>query len=152
MDRRGFLSTLLPLGSALILGVADTALAQVRPRRRRRIRRRIRVRRRIRRHVAVRTIFGRPFWVVPVGLVVGWELAHAGRVVVVKEVKVVEKDGNKIEVATVQDSNGKTEQVEITREDTPENKRDLEGSELPASDMSTPAIEKEEEREEEVDE
>jgi hypothetical protein len=154
MDRRSFLSAFLPLaGTVVLLGATDTAFTQVRPRRRRRIiRRRIRVRRRIRRRVAVRTVFGRPFWVVPVGLVVGWELAHAGRVVVVKEIKVVEKDGNKIEVATVQDSNGKSEQVEITREDTSDNRDNLEGSAIADSDKSTPGIDSETEVEEEVDE
>lgn len=150
MDRRSFLSAFLPAaGVALILGASDSAFGQIR--RRRRIRRRIRVRRRIRRRVVVRTMFGRPFWVVPVGLVVGWELMHRDRVVVVKEIKVVEKDGNKIEVATVQDASGKVEHVEITREDTPENSKDLKGTELPAHDKATPAIESEEEREEEVD-
>jgi hypothetical protein len=55
-------------------------------------------------------------------------------------------------VATVQDSNGKTERVEITREDTADNKDDLEGSVIADRDNSTPGIESEADVEEEVEE
>jgi hypothetical protein len=151
MDRRNFLSAIAALsGTAIALTIEDAQAAPLR-RRRRRVRRRIFVRRRIRRHAFTRVVFGRPFWVVPLGLAVGWELAHADRVVVVKEIKVVEKDGNKIEVATVEDSKGKTEQIEITREDTPENSKALEGSKL-ASNDTAPSVESEEEVEVEEDE
>lgn len=152
MDRRNFLVAIAALsGTAITLSVADAQAGPLR-RRRRRVRRRIFVRRRIRRHAFTRVVFGRPFWVVPLGLVVGWELAHANRVVVVKEINVVEKDGNKIEVATVEDSKGKTEQIEITREDTAENAKNLEGTKLAANDTSTPSVEREEEVEVEEDE
>jgi len=109
--------------------------------------RRIRVRRRIRRVAFTRIVFGRPLWVVPVGLAVGWELMHENRVVVVKETRIVEKEGRKTEVAIVQDGKGKTEQIEITREDTLENGKELDGSMLPDIDKTTPALEREEERE-----
>jgi hypothetical protein len=117
---------------------------------RRRVRRRIRVRRRFRRRAIRRIVFGRPFWVVPVALVVGWELALADRVVVVKETRIIEKEGNKVEVAVVQDSDGKTEQIEITREDTADNAGDLEGSVIADSDKTTPGVDSE--TEVEVDE
>jgi hypothetical protein len=152
MDRRNFLVAIAALsGTALTLNVVDAQAGPLR-RRRRRVRRRIFVRRRIRRHAFTRIVFGRPFWVVPLGLAVGWELAHADRVVVVKEIKVVEKDGNKIEVATVEDSKGKSEQIEITREDTAENSKNLEGTKLAANDTSTPSVEHEEEIEVEEEE
>ena len=46
----------------------------------------------------------------------------------------------KSEVAIVQDSSDKIEQVEITREDTAENSRNLQGSVLDDGDTTTPAI------------
>jgi hypothetical protein len=81
--------------------------------------------------------------VVPVGLAAGWELAYENRIVVVKEIKVVEKDGAKVQVAVVQDSSGKLEDVEILREDTDENRKNLEGSVLPDDDKKTPGVEAE---------
>ena len=86
-------------------------------------------------------VLGRPVWVVPVGLAVGWKLFYENRVVVVKEIKVVEKDGVKVQVASVQDSSGKVEDVEILREDSDENRKDLEGSVLPDDDKKTPGVE-----------
>ena len=77
---------------------------------------------------------------VPVGLVAGWELSHANRVVVVRETHFIEKAGVKSEVAIVQDASDKIEQVEITREDTAENRRNLQGSVLDDGDTTTPAI------------
>jgi len=137
MDRRKFFGALsAPLGIVLGLSMAE-ALAYDNPRRR--IRPRVRVRRRIRRHAFIRFRFGRPFWVVPVGLAIGWELNLRNRVVVVRETRVVEKDGVKSEVAVVQGPDGKSEQIEITREDTPENREDLEGSVLDDADTTTPA-------------
>ena len=110
-------------------------------RHRRAVRRR--VRRRIRRRVTFRMIHGRRVWVVPVGLAPGWELVHENRVVVVRERKFVEIGGARTEVVVVEGSDGKTEQVEIAREDTPENRENLEGSILPDSDKATPGVESE---------
>ncbi|HKY30931.1 MAG TPA: hypothetical protein VJV23_00205 [Candidatus Polarisedimenticolia bacterium] len=70
------------------------------------------------------------------------------RVVIVKETKIIEKDGGKVEVVVVQDEKGKAEEIEVVREDTAENTKDLEGSVLPDDDKSTPATEKEEDVEE----
>jgi high-affinity K+ transport system ATPase subunit B len=146
MNRRSFLTNLaLGLNGALILSTdAEAALI----RRRRRIRRRIR--RRMRRRVVIRTVLGRPFWVVPVGLAVGWELMHNNRVVVVKETRIIERDGAKVEVAVVQDSNGSTEQIDVLREDTADNRKNLPGSVLPDDDKTTPGVD--DEIEEEVSE
>ncbi len=146
-DRRSVLSSLAALFVGVcVLGVADTATAQRRPavrRARRRVRRR--VRRRIRRHVAFRVVAGRRIWVAPVALAIGWELAlNDNRVVVVKETKFVERSGVRVEVAVVQGTDGKTEELEIVRENTAENAKDLQGSTLPDDDKTTPAIEKEE--------
>jgi CRISPR/Cas system Type II protein with McrA/HNH and RuvC-like nuclease domain len=124
---------------ALVFGQTEAQGDQTRLAVRRRTRRR--VRRRIRRRAVRRVVFGRPVWVVPVGLAVGWELAYENRIVVVKEIKVVEKDGMKVQVASVQDSTGKTEDVEILREDNADNRRDLEGSVLPDNDKTTPGVE-----------
>ncbi len=141
-NRRELLNT---LGAGLAALVAGLGIAEAGPRaraiHRRRVRRRIR--RRIRRRVVLRTVAGRRFWVVPVGLAVGWELVHENRVVVVKETKFIEVDGAKTEVAIVQGSDGKTEQVMVAREDTQENSRNLEGSVLPDSDKKTPGVESE---------
>jgi hypothetical protein len=76
-------------------------------------------------------MFGRRIWVVPVGLAAGWELFHTDRVVVVREIRVIEREGRKAEVAVIQDAAGNREEVEITREDTAENSDDLAGSETP---------------------
>ena len=136
MDRRNFSAALAAL-FGLGLGMQPAvALSQAWRRRRRR-----RIRRRVRRRVVVRTVFGRPFWVVPVGLVIGWELVHRDRVVVVRQVRVVEREGRRVEVAVVADAAGTTEEVEILREDTPENLQELEGTLLAENDQSTPGIE-----------
>jgi predicted methyltransferase MtxX (methanogen marker protein 4) len=140
MNRRIFFAAVAVSIGALAGKVGD-ALAYDNPRRR--VRPRLRVHRRIRRPVFIRTRFGRPFWVVPVGLAAGWELSHGNRVVVVRETRFIEKEGVKTEVAIVEDSSGKTEQVEITREDSAENHRNLEGSVLDDRDASTPAIDSE---------
>lgn len=153
MNRRIFLSMIILTAIAPLLGAGLTVHAHdVRAhgrvrwvRRRRRVRRRIRVRRHIRRRAFTRVVFGRPFWVVPVALAVGWELAHANRVVVVKEIKIVERDARRVEVAVVQDGSGKTEQIEITREDTKDNAESLPGSVIANDDKTTPGIEREEE-------
>ena len=136
MNRRNFYTALAaPLGVALTLRASDV-FAYDNPRRWVRTP----VRRRIRRPVVIRTSSGRPFWVVPVDLVAGWELSQPSRVVVVRETHFIEKTGAKSEVAIVQDSSDKLEQVEIIREDTAENSKDLQGSVLENGDTTTPAI------------
>lgn len=87
-------------------------------------------------------------WIAPLALAVGWELVLApNRVVVVKETKYVERGGTRVEVAVVQNADGKTEEIEIAREDTAENTKNVQGSVLPDGDTSTPAVEAEEETE-----
>lgn len=147
MDRRALSAALAALLGATLAAEPLTVAAQVLRRRRRRVRRRIR--RRFRRRVATRIVFGRRFWVVPVALAVGWELVHENRVVVVRETRIVERDGNRVEVAVVADSSGKTEEIEIVREDTRENSQELEGSRIADGDAATPGIDAE--VEEEVD-
>ena len=154
MERRTFLASCVAvLGAALMLGREAEAGPRARAARRRHRRRvRRRVRRRYRRRVGLRMWLGRPFWVVPVGVAVGWELVHRDRVVVVKETKVVMQDDRKIDVLVVQDQKGKTEEVEVIREDTAVNRVALEGSPLPDEDKKTPGVESEVEVEEEVEE
>jgi hypothetical protein len=137
MDRRDFFSRFAaPLGLTFALATSES-LAYDNPRRR--SHHRLRVRRRIRRHAFIRIRYGRPFWVVPVGLAIGWELSLRNRVVVVRETRIVEKNGVKTEVAVVQGADGKSEQIDITREDTAENREELEGSVLDDADTTTPA-------------
>jgi hypothetical protein len=147
MDRRGVLSSLAGFFSGIFaLGFTEVAAGQRRPaaRLRRRVRRR--VRRRIRRRVTFRIVDGRRVWVAPVALAVGWELTlENNRVVEVREIKFIERSGTRVEVAVVQGADKKTEELEIVREDTAENKQDLQGSVLPDNDKTTPAIEKGEE-------
>lgn len=151
MDRRNFLGRMFGLAAVLAAGgVAEASTRAQRRRRRRRVRRRIR--RRIRRRVAFRTIAGRRWWVVPAACAVGWELAWSDRAVVVKEIRVVEADGAKTEIAVVEHADGKTEEVPLVREDTKENAKEMEGTRLPDDDTTTPAVEREEEVEEEVPE
>ena len=139
MKRRDLLSGVFAIFGAIAL--APVAEAEPRPRRVARWPRRRRLyRRRFRRFAFTRVVFGRPHWVVPVSLVVGWELMHRNRVVVVKETRIIEKDGQKSEVAIVQDSTGKTEEVEILREDNVENADELEGSVVPDDDTATPTV------------
>ena len=78
-------------------------------------------------------------------MVVGWELALASnRVVVVKEVRFVDRAGTRVEVVVVQGADGKTEELEIVREDTADNARNLQGSVVPDADRTTPVVEAEE--------
>jgi hypothetical protein len=137
MNRRKLLAVIVTAVTGAMVA-ADNTQADVERRIRRRMRRRIR--RRIRRRVAIRMVLGRPLWVVPVGMVVGWELVRADRVVVVKETRIVERDGANVEVAVVQDGDGKTEQVDIVREDNADNRRQLKGSVLPDDDKTTPGV------------
>jgi hypothetical protein len=141
MHRRQFFAALALIAALPLATPMQVASAGPLRRHHRRVRRRIR--RRIRRVAVTRMVFGRPFWLVPVGLAVGWELVHANRVVVVKEIKVVEREGHKVEVATVEDHSGKREDIEITREDTPENRKDLDGTRLADGDTTSPFVESE---------
>ena len=146
VDRRGALGFF----AGLIVGLVASSPAEavVGQRRARRARRRVRrtVRRRVRRRVTFRLVAGRRVWVAPVALAVGWEMVlDANRVVVVKETRLVERSGSRVEVVVVQGTDGKTEELEIVRENTAENGKDLQGSVLPDADKTTPAIEKEEE-------
>lgn len=147
MNRRALSAALAALLGAAIAADPLAVGAQVVRRRRRRVRRRIR--RRFRRRAVTRVVLGRRFWVVPLGLAIGWELVHDNRVVVVKETRIVERDGNRVEVAVVADSSGSTEEIEIIREDTAENREELEGSRIADGDRATPGIDTE--IEEEVD-
>ncbi len=140
MRRREFFSAIaMPMAAIAILGASGS---QAYPNSRRK--RRIRVRRRIRRVAFTRVVFGRPLWVVPVALAVGWELLHRDRVVVVKETRIVERDGKKSEIAVIEDQHGQSDSVEITREDTTDNAANLPGSVVSEGDNRTPAIESEE--------
>lgn len=139
MNRRKFLASLGVALCASLLFCMDEDEAQLGRPSRGPARRNLR--RRFRRRVDVRIINGRPFWVVPVALAVGWELVHENRVVLVKETRFIEQEGKKVEVVVVQDSVGRTEQIGIIREDTPENTVNLQGSEIPESDFTTPGVE-----------
>ncbi len=97
----------------------------------------------------------RRVFVAPLAFAVGWELALAAEkandpdvIVVVKEVKVVEKR----EVAIVTMPDGTTKEIDVVREDTDDNKKELQGSELALADTSIPGIESEIEEEKEVEE
>ena len=113
ISRRSFMAALIAILAS------PTTLVHSGPPRRRRRRRRVR-RRRLRRRVLWRTIGGRRLLVVPLAIAVGWELLKDDKVVIVKEVHT-----HKI---VVEDTNGKTETIEIIKEDTKENLHDLEGS------------------------
>jgi bifunctional DNA-binding transcriptional regulator/antitoxin component of YhaV-PrlF toxin-antitoxin module len=93
--------------------------------------------------VAWRVITGRRVAVVPVAVAVGWELNMGDRVVVVREVRPTT-------VIVVPAAGGAPEEIEMQKEDTPENSADEQGSVVPEGD-SAPAKEGEEEVEEEVD-
>jgi hypothetical protein len=137
MDRRNFIAALAaPIGIALALTSTGVQARRIGSRRVRH-----RVRHRIRRRISTRFIRGRPFWVVPVHLAVGWELMHLHRVVVVREIRVVERDGQRSEIAVVQDATGQTVEMDITREDTRDNSIDFPGMAIPESDANTPALE-----------
>lgn len=144
MQRRLFL---VALGTATIALLAPAGIVSAGPRARiRRHRRRVRrrIRRRHRRRVTYRMVHGRRCWVVPLGLAVGWELLHEDRVVVVREIRVVETDGVKSEVVVVHDVAAKddapTDEIAVVREDTKENTTELEGSRLPDDDDKTPGV------------
>lgn len=99
-----------------------------------------RIRRRIRRRVAWRVIGGRRALVVPVAVVVGWELTVDARVVVVRELRP--------DVIVVIDERGTREELPYVKEDDDLNGTEQRGSELPAGETS-PYRESEEEVDEE---
>lgn len=139
MKRRELLSVVVAGIGAI--ATSPITQAEVRVRRVSRWPRRQRVyRRRFRRISFTRVVYGRPFWVVPVRLAPGWELMHGNRVVVVKEIRAIEKNGQKSEVALVEDNTGKSEQVEILREDNGENAGEIGGSVVPDEDITTPTV------------
>ena len=84
---------------------------------------------------------GRRVAVVPVGVVVGWQLSMPDRVVVVHEVKTVYVNGAPQERIIVVDDQGYREELPIVREDTAENRVELEGATLPSTDTTTPGLE-----------
>ena len=94
---------------------------------------------------------GRPVWVVPVGVAVGWELLRDDKVVVVKQVKVVEVESEPREIVVVVHSDGAEEEIEVIREDDENNTVEIEGSILTEGDEKTPGVESEIEVEEEVE-
>jgi hypothetical protein len=114
MSRRMFLT------GFLVFFASPTSLVFPGPRKRRRRRRRRFWRRRTRRRVLWRDIGGRRLLVVPLGIAVGWELMKDDKVVVVKEVHK--------HTIVVAHADGKTEEIEIAKEDTKENSKNLEGS------------------------
>lgn len=101
--------------------------------------RRARPRFRIRRRVHLRRVLGRSLWVVPVGLAAGWELLHEERLVLVRETRVLVHDGQPRELATVADADGRLHEVEILREDTPQNRLELTGSALTDEELALDA-------------
>ena len=84
---------------------------------------------------------GRRVAVVPVGVVVGWQLSMPERVVVVREVKTVYVEDKPQEYIVVVGDDGYREELPIIRENTAENSKELVGAELPSADTTTPAIE-----------
>jgi hypothetical protein len=89
------------------------------------------VRRRIRRRVFTRVMDGRPYWIVPTQVAVGWELVNAQRVVVVR---LLEE-----RAALVADVGGPIQRIDIAREDNTSNSQELDGSVLEADDITTPS-------------
>ena len=147
-DRRDFLTRLAAAITAMAAGVAiwpeESEAGPVRKarRKRRRVRRRRR-RRRHRRRVARRRWRNRHRWVVPVAIAVGWELQHEDRVVVVKEITVIEVEGETTDAIITTDG----ETIAIVKEDDATNSAAQEGSFLADDDTTTPGVEVEVEEE-----
>ncbi len=122
-SRRVFLAGLLTLLTLL----APAALAHPGKHRHRhgpkrpRIRRRRVRRRRTRRRVRWRVVRGRRRLIVPAAVAVGWEIVEGDKVMVVREVH-----EHRI---VVEHSDGTIQEIEVEKDDTPENTEDLEGSE-----------------------
>ncbi len=138
-DRRAFLTRLAAavtaMAGGLVIWPEEGEAGPARRRKRRRVRRRRR-RRRHRRRVARRKWRNRHRWVVPVALAVGWELAHEDRVVVVKEIKYVEVEGEKTEAIITSDG----EEILVVRENDKTNSAAEEGSFLADGDSTTPGV------------
>ena len=153
MNRRTFLTRLALAITAMAAGTTfDPEEAEAGPARRavKRKRRRTRRRRRRRRHrrrVARRKWRNRHRWVVPVAIAVGWELQQDDRVVVVKEITVIEVDGEKSDAIVTTDG----ETIAIVKEDDDTNAVAQEGSFLADDDTTTPGVEVEVEEEVEED-
>jgi bifunctional DNA-binding transcriptional regulator/antitoxin component of YhaV-PrlF toxin-antitoxin module len=116
--RRRFLASIL-VGVVWLL---VPGLGEAGPRERRHRRRLRRRRRRIRRRVAWRVLGPRRLLVVPVAVAAGWELDIGRRIVFVQEVHP--------DYVIVKHTSGATEKIEVVKEDTAENTKDLEGSEV----------------------
>ena len=153
--RRSFLIGLLAGATCLSPALS---LAGPRTKAPRRVRRKVRrlIRRRIRRRAVWRARHGWRVLAIPVALAVGWELLIDDRVVVVRELKTVDKNDDlgkavRVEVVVV-DGGGKSEEIVVQREDSPENAQELDGTVLGEGEKDGPSVEKEEEVEEEVEE
>lgn len=81
---------------------------------------------------------------VPHGVAAGWELEIDNRIVLVRTVNA--------DVIVVENPDGTTEEINVVQEDNDENTVELEGTQLPDDDTTTPAVETEEEVEIEVEE
>jgi len=149
MTRRNAVRTLAAAVLSLIAGATAGPLARERRRRRRRVRRRIR--RRIRRRVFFRMAAGRRLLIVPVAAAAGWELVVEKEVVVIKEVRAVEKGGTPSEILVVVRTDGTEKEYAAAREDNKTNGADLEGSVLADDRKDVPGIESEVEEEVEED-
>lgn len=143
ISRRQLVLSLAAAIGVAAIGSGDAEAAPRSPARRRTRRRttRRRVRRRHRRVVRRRVVVGTSMLVVPVTLAVGWELVVDDRVYVVEKIYVVDD----VEMVTLVASDGTTIEEPVVREDTPENSQEMEGSELPEDDTTTPNVETEEE-------
>ena len=78
---------------------------------------------------------GRRRLIVPLGVAVGWELTYDDKVVIVKEVHE--------QHIIVENPDGSTEKVDVLKEDTEENSKELEGSEIEQEEGSEEAEAKE---------
>jgi hypothetical protein len=116
MQRREFLAAVIALAAAPALAHPGAHRHPHTRRRRRRIRRR-----RIRRRVLWRSVGPRRLLVVPLAVAVGWELVVDDRVVIVHEVH--------YDHVIVKHADGKTEKLDVVKEDDTENSKELEGSE-----------------------
>ena len=129
MDRRTFLGT--AAAPAVLATTVGTVLAQGYDNPRRAVPHEQIVRRRIRRRVFTRVIEGRPYWIVPTQVAVGWELVNAQRVVIVRLLE--------DRAALIEDSGGAVQRIDIAREDNTSNSEELDGSVLQGTDMTTPS-------------
>ena len=89
-------------------------------------------------------ITGRRLLVVPLAVAAGWELMIDRRIVVVKEVRVVDEGPSVRTILVVSEGSKPDEEIEAVREDTKENTREVQGSILADGDKTTPCVEKEE--------